>query len=377
MTAFKIPQPWATNDDYASGPDVGTPTKVDPDSEANGFVRGQAAAAQHINHLFNGVSGAGARAIACDALCLRRVTLDGETIDDTSNFIAAACVGEGHRIVAVKVNTNGVMTLGDADIFGLGSTVTSITNARDADVNLATGRILVVGEGGNRCSFSDNSGGTWTTGGNLTETRTAVVYDAVNGNFIAFGVGDPDAYRSTDGVAWASANIGGGAVAGNSVGVTDAGLTFVNGRVSSDGGATWAAFTSDPSGWVTGPVTLGGRGGRVVCTAKVFGAPNRLLIATTEDSASWSNAPDISPPSDTEFTGVVRILADALNPSAFVVLAVLDSGMTAAYLSADEGVSWTKAAYYPDMLVTQFAFAGGKLIATEAAALFASDGIGV
>lgn len=47
---------WATNANFSTGPDVGTPTKVDPASTANGFINGTIAAAQHVNFLFNGLS---------------------------------------------------------------------------------------------------------------------------------------------------------------------------------------------------------------------------------------------------------------------------------------------------------------------------------
>lgn len=47
---------WATNANYSTGPDVSTPTKIDPASTANGFINGTIAAAQHINFLFNGLA---------------------------------------------------------------------------------------------------------------------------------------------------------------------------------------------------------------------------------------------------------------------------------------------------------------------------------
>ena len=46
---------WATNTNYSAGPDLGTATKVDPASTANGFVSGVIAAPQHINFLFDAV----------------------------------------------------------------------------------------------------------------------------------------------------------------------------------------------------------------------------------------------------------------------------------------------------------------------------------
>lgn len=54
MTLF-VPQ-WATNLNYSTGPDVGTPTKVDPSSIPNGFVQGVIAAPQHVNFLVGGLS---------------------------------------------------------------------------------------------------------------------------------------------------------------------------------------------------------------------------------------------------------------------------------------------------------------------------------
>ena len=50
------PRVFATNDDYATGPDTGTPTKVDPASDANGFINGQIIAAQHVNYWLNAVT---------------------------------------------------------------------------------------------------------------------------------------------------------------------------------------------------------------------------------------------------------------------------------------------------------------------------------
>lgn len=46
---------WATNANYSTGPNVGTPTRIDPASTANGFINGTIAAAQHINFLFDAV----------------------------------------------------------------------------------------------------------------------------------------------------------------------------------------------------------------------------------------------------------------------------------------------------------------------------------
>lgn len=46
---------WATNTNYSTGPDISTPTKVDPASTANGFIAGTIAAPQHINFLLDAI----------------------------------------------------------------------------------------------------------------------------------------------------------------------------------------------------------------------------------------------------------------------------------------------------------------------------------
>jgi hypothetical protein len=50
MTLNALPG-WATNTNYSTGPDSGTPTKVDPSSAANGFISEVVAAPQHVNYL--------------------------------------------------------------------------------------------------------------------------------------------------------------------------------------------------------------------------------------------------------------------------------------------------------------------------------------
>lgn len=56
MTLNALP-PWATNVNYSTGPDAGTPTKVDPSSAPNGFIAGVIAAPQHVNFLLNALAG--------------------------------------------------------------------------------------------------------------------------------------------------------------------------------------------------------------------------------------------------------------------------------------------------------------------------------
>lgn len=46
---------WATNTNYSTGPDSGTPTKEDPASTANGFIKGTIISPKHINFMFDAV----------------------------------------------------------------------------------------------------------------------------------------------------------------------------------------------------------------------------------------------------------------------------------------------------------------------------------
>jgi hypothetical protein len=54
MTLNALPA-WANNLNYSTGPDTGTPTKVDPASAANGFIKGVVAAPQHVNYLLHAI----------------------------------------------------------------------------------------------------------------------------------------------------------------------------------------------------------------------------------------------------------------------------------------------------------------------------------
>jgi hypothetical protein len=54
---------WATNANYSTGPDLGTPTKVNPGSSANGFISGVIAAPQHVNYIFDLVGDELAKAV--------------------------------------------------------------------------------------------------------------------------------------------------------------------------------------------------------------------------------------------------------------------------------------------------------------------------
>lgn len=50
-----LPSKFSTNTNYSTGPDTGTPTKVDPSGLLNGFIRGVVAAPQHVNFLINAI----------------------------------------------------------------------------------------------------------------------------------------------------------------------------------------------------------------------------------------------------------------------------------------------------------------------------------
>jgi hypothetical protein len=79
---------WATSANYSAGPDVGTPTKVDPASVANGFIKGVIAAPQHVNYLFaqiadqlvNAVDGVGGGTYTLDA----PLVFDGDEVQIAS-----------------------------------------------------------------------------------------------------------------------------------------------------------------------------------------------------------------------------------------------------------------------------------------------------
>lgn len=383
-----LPTQWATRLNYSTGPDNGTPTKVDPASAANGFIRGTAAAAQAVNFLLSAQGSAARRALSADALRLTEARLTGSDILDANDSLAAAAIGEGYPIVAAK--TAQAFSMNDSGRFNvLGTPLSIVSSVSAAACNPATGRILLAGAGPGNGGFtySDDSGETWTAGaaGAVSVASNGLVWNAVKGKFIAYS--STTALRSADGsAAWSSGTIsndasGGLAVLsnGNTVACGDgAAVAF---SISSDGGATW----SDASGTIANAGSAGdagslcGNGGDKIYHLSRQTGLGTFQVSSSLDGSSWAAGKTFVVPNG---AGMVRgRILMCQNTGILVALmpftaAVGTQVVTAMSFSFDGSQNWSDLLYAHDAPIASFAVAGGRLLHTRGTQLFLSAGVG-
>lgn len=377
---MKLPTLWATNANYAAGPDTGSETKTDPASAGDGFIRGVAAAPQHVNYLLNAQCGASRRALTVAMLRLREATLSGTTIDDTAESCAGISLGQGRETLLLKVNSTGVLKLGDTDRLRLGGALTSVSSLVTSAATDGS-RIVVIGTGGNRNCFSDGNGAAWTAGGALGSGFDVIVWEAVSGLFVSVNSGANTSRTSPDATAWSA----GGAPGDNSEGglaCLSSGRLIACGfnsdaktRISDDGATTWGAGGTiagmNASGWICG------NGGSCVYhygSVSPGNSTNRVSVST--DGVNWATVVDFTAPALQTYSGIPRTRIEMCqNTGLLVAMSVLSGGATELRASLDGSV-WTEPMYVGDAPLASFAVAGGKLLHTRDAAVFQSDGVG-
>lgn len=376
---MKLPQPWATADNYSSGPDVGTPTKVDPTSTANGFVRGTAAAAQHVNFNLHPLAESTRRTFTTACLALRELACDDQ--DDLSAGLAAAQVSASVPIVLTKASTSGSLRL-----MGLaadqGGALAQVSGAvkQAARINST---IVVVGAGGTQVSRTTNNGTGWSAGG-ATGILTEIVSLAENGTQFAAVSSAGESAHSTDGITWL--NPGGGDDVSDVLsppGVTSvAGIVGVFVAVGPDGsgdtafarstdhGVTWVAASGTvpnaaaqtDAGWVTGDTEFYHAGYRASTTVD---------IAASADGNTWTTRATLT--SALTVTGVKIMKCERTD---LLVVAMQHSTNVEVRASTDGGLSWSEAEYLQGVVLAGLAVAGGRLFVSKGVKLFASDGVG-
>ena len=385
MTALRLPVAIATNTNYSTGPDSGTPTKVDPATTPNGFVNGQIIAAQHANFVLNPLQGAARRALTLAALRLHEVRLEGTAITDTAESMAAVSVGEGYPVLACKTaQALGVTDCGRFVAQGVPASITSLVNGAAFDP--VTQRILIIGTGGNRCTYSDNSGVAWSAGADIGLTPDTVVWNATKGRFIACA--SNTAKRSTTGAAaWSSGTIsnstsGGLAVLSNGDTVACGDGAAVAFSVSSDGGATWAdasgtisnAGDAPDAGWV-----VGNEGGFIYHIARLTAGANSFQISRSADGSTWGTVKTYAMPHTGATANRPKILM-CQNTGLLVAVMPVDTAIGAIAVTmiaaSLDGSEWTDPLYVENAPINAFGVAGGRLLFTRDEMLFASPGIG-
>lgn len=401
--AFSVPRRWASDTNYSSGPDNGTPTKVDPGSAraAQGWLPGDPVAAQHLNDLMAGAAAATRRQLAIAALRTRATDIDDA--ETGSSALGAAAVGpsanaEGLDTVIVKGEN--AYSLDDSDVsVALGTLPVGFGVMRDVAYD-GTSRFLAVGVGGTRNASSTDGGVTWAAGGTLAPCY-AIVRDATHGKFLAIASSGNAVSNSTNGTAWTSVSTsltsaqGGIAVlsSGRVVVCGVDGASFPRMSLSNDGGATWADASGHPddSGAPGAFLTEGyicGNGGSEIWHVGTRGSPSSgLKVSVSTDGNTWTTraefttADDNLPPAAVQPSGTdqPRILC-CQNTGMLVIVAPASTagpaGRTFAIASFDGGFTWTEPAYFAGVGITQYAVASGKLYHNRGALVLQSDGVG-
>jgi hypothetical protein len=391
----RIPTRWATGVNYSSGPDTGSPTKLDPSSEANGFIRGVVAAPQHVNFHLNALAAAARRQFEVNALHLRLQENIGDAINDTATSMAVTQVdGIGNPtgpVLLVKAGSNDVLHAfnGDPKLNDANGSVASITSAvREAATDGA--RVVVVGTGGNKNSYTDDYGDTWSAGAVGIDVCEYLVHNGTN--FVGGGAASNSAFSSPDAATpWASAATGFSAVSGLAV-IGDASDTVVclgNSGIqprfsrSTDDGATFSGSVAPPdAATAEEPGSLAGcplaPNGSVVYHVMRCNAGARLRVNTSPDGVNWTQSAVIEAPAGTDFSSTPRILA--CKSSGLLVIAAPATDLTNStvqlYASLN-GTDWVGPATARSISVNTFGVAGGRLFQCRNTEMYASDGIGV
>jgi hypothetical protein len=410
--AFPVAVPdWASNANYATGPDIATPTKIDPGAAANGFIKGVVAAPQHVNYAlnlmttgYNQHTAAVRRMLQVAALQLRPISNQTANVPaDTSAIMAAVQVDPAlasSRVLLIKSGTIGVYRAFDNELTSHG-TVASITSAVKAAATNGS-RVAVIGTGGNLCAYSDDGGDTWTAGaagiGGAVEHLVWMPPNALSGGgsrFLSGGSGTGSAYRSVNAaVVWGALGSSFPAVLGLAVlgGATaNAGYCVCLGAsgvqprfavlVDGGNGASFNgtqtppnAATAEEPGSIAGAPLVAGVGSAVYHVMRC-NAGARLRTAYTTDGSTWTAAAVIEAPG-AAFSAAPRLML-CQSTGLMVIAAALSTGAVALYASVDF-VTWLG----PTLVrpgaagLTQFAVAGGRLFMARDALFHGSDGIG-
>lgn len=388
MTTLILPRRFASDTNYSSGPDTGTPTKVDRGAAltAQGFIPGSPVPAQHVNHALNAATGIARRTLSVDMLRLTELRLAGTSITDTAESMAAASVGVGYPVVACKTaQAFGVTDCGRFKVLGVPASITSLVTGAARDP--ATNRILIVGTGGNRCAYSDDSGVTWTAGADIGEVPQAVVWNASKGRFITSN-GTSTKRSTTGAAAWSAGTIsnsssGGLAVLSNGNTVACGDGFSVAFSISTDGGATWSdsagtipnAGAAADAGWV-----VGNEGASIFHIARLTAGANTFQVSRSSDGSSWGVAKTFAMPHAGASANRPKILM-CQNTGLLVAImpftpAISSPGDITMISASLDGSEWTEPFYVSDAPINAFSVAGGRLLFTRDDMLFASAGIG-
>lgn len=394
MSVF-LPHVFAGDTNFSSGPDTGTPTKVDPGEAITeqGLIPGGPLAAQHFNFVQNKHSVASRRSRLVHAIMQRYGTpINAATTLPASVGVVAISTGFGvdnNKTICVKGGTNGVFFVFPGEsMIDIETTAGSLTTATGIARVPSGGRIVVVGATSPFNAFSTDFGNTWTDGAALGSAPISVVYSESNSLFVA-QLASGSTQRSADATSWNAAVLTGlstgGSAAFSGLGVLSNGNIITGGRnstatdlnfaVSTDGGVSFSAMgnvanSATIAGLGAGFV-VGNGGDAVYHIGRIISGQFQISMCT--DSATWTTVATLSTPfSLLTQDPQLRICEDT---GLMVINTTVAAGLGFVWVSTD-GANWEGPV--PVSPTPSLAVAGGRLIRSHDAAgvVSISDGIG-
>lgn len=314
------------------------------------------------------------------ALVLRQlpVELSGVVTPPSSSFVGAVSA-LGYWAVVAKAGNNGVFAINESPYPSMSfATIPGLTAVRKL---IRGGRILAIGDGGNKNAYSTTNGNTWSAGGStgLPTTPTDGVWD---GTQFVISTSAGKAAHSTNGVSWAGATGGsdivdvinldpasglatltGGAViaAGSLIDDTKA---FA---VSIDHGQTWALAGSIPAAYIT-PGWVAGNGGTEIYWLGKPAGFNRLDFWVSTDGATWSKRAELD-----GFDGASIAPKLYMCHDTGLLVAFQENGnATQVSASLDRGNTWSERAIYNET-ISDLAVARGRIFSAVGSVYLATD----
>lgn len=321
------------------------------------------------------------------ALIMRALSIENaDPVTDTAESCGAARRTDATPIVLGKTAQS--FQISDWGVAPDNGTLASITSLV-TDAATDGSRILFIGTGGNRCTYTDDDGNLFSAGGDIGSTPKRLVWSEAGSRFLVT-CGTDDVKFSTDGTAWTAATtdvispVGGLAVlsSGVIVGIEQtAEITFkrsTNNGVSFNFSSTIPAFADTDEGG-----TVAGNNGALVYHAARLNSGASIQISSSADGVTWNIISSLSPPVGCTFSARPRIMM-CQNTGLLVVAAPTNPAVhagcarTSLYGSLD-GENWVGpvVVFSPNNGgVDAFAVAGGRLLASLANGyIAAADGL--
>lgn len=297
------------------------------------------------------------------------VTLSGVTPTPSSSLVGAVSA-LGYWTVVAKAGNNSVFAINESPLPSMsGVTIPGLTSVTKL---IRGGRILAIGDGGNKNAYSTTNGNLWTAGGStgLSTVPSDGVWD---GTEFVISTESGKAAHSTSGVSWANATVGSdiidvisftpdGGLAAFSSGAVIAAGGQVSGTkafaISTDHGQTWALAGSiaTSSDYVANGYVAGNGGDEIYWLGKPD-AIERLDVFVSTDGATWTKRAEIE-----GFDGALQPKLYMCQDTGLLVAFQENGNASQVSASLDRGKTWSEIAYYSEA-ISQLALARGRIFA--------------